>query len=297
VLGYLEYFNGFRYVFLSVKGLDASRNRQIMDISRYSLPKAPAETRRPRYLGETIRPASGESSDWHTHDFGQLTSAASGSMYVGTRNRVLLLSPAMVVWIPPDVEHWMRYGSNNEMLYVDVNREESRKLGTESRIMAMTPLLSTLISATMPENASGRASRHTVALHALLRHEIVGAKDVPLSIVMPQDKRIRKFAQAALDNPGTVDLVDSWLANAAASRKTIERLFIAETGMPPSRWLRQARILHAVSQLAAGEKVSSVALNSGYESSSAFTYMFRNTLGVSPSAFSKAADIRRNLTN
>ena len=48
-----------------------------------------------RYLGETIRPASGESYDWHSHDFGQLISAASGSMQVGTPNRVLLLSAAM----------------------------------------------------------------------------------------------------------------------------------------------------------------------------------------------------------
>ncbi|TWC76280.1 AraC family transcriptional regulator [Rhizobium sp. SJZ105] len=259
--------------------------------------KNPDETRRPRYLGEAISPVSGESSDWHTHEFGQLVSAASGSMYVGTRNRVLLLSPAMVVWIPPDVEHWNRYGSNNDMLYVDVNRDEASRLGAESRIMAMTPLLNALMAATLPENLSGRASRHIVALHDLLREELIAAKDVSLSIVMPNDRRIRHFAEAALDDPGRVESVDVWLADAAASRKTIERLFIAETGMPPSRWLRQARILHAVSRLAAGEKVSSVAFSLGYESSSAFAYMFRSTLGMSPSDFSRAADIRRNVAN
>jgi len=239
----------------------------------------------PRYLGETIRPVSGESYDWHTHDFGQLISAATGSMYVGTPGRVLLLSPAMAVWIPPYVLHWMRYGSNNEMRYVDVNREESLKLGTACRIMAMTPLLSALISETMPENATDRASDHNHALYDLLRHELVAAPDVPLSIIMPQDSRIRRFAEQALGDPGNVESVDSWLAKAPASRKTIERLFAAETGMPPSRWLRHARVLHAISRLAAGEKVSSVALDMGYASSSAFGYMFRRTLGRSPSEF------------
>lgn len=247
----------------------------------------PGEPRRPRYLGETIRPAPGESYDWHSHDFGQLISASSGSMYVGTRNRVLLLSPAMIIWIPPDAEHWMRYGSNNEMLYVDVNREEAAKLGTQCRIIATTPLLNALISATMPENAAARTGRHNDALHDLLRHELVAAGEIPLSIVMPRDKRIRALAQAALDNPGAVESVDTWLAGAAASRKTVERVFIAETGMPPSRWLRQARILHAISQLAAGEKISSVAFDMGYESSSAFSYMFRRALGVSPGTFSR----------
>lgn len=245
----------------------------------------PGEPRVPRYLGNSIRPTSGESCDWHTHDFGQLISASSGSMFVGMPGRVLLLSPAMVLWIPPGVEHWMRYGSNNEMHYVDLPQDEAEKIGAVCRIMAMTPLLSALISGTMPENGTARANDHNDALHDLLRHELVAAPDVPLSITMPQDHRIRRFAEAALDDPGAVESVDSWLAEAPASRKTIERLFATETGMPPSRWLRHARILHAISRLAAGEKVGSVAFDMGYASSSAFSYMFRRTLGRSPSDF------------
>ncbi len=245
----------------------------------------PSETRMPRYLGELIRATSGESYGWHAHDFGQLISAASGSMYVGTPGRVLLLSPAMALWIPPGVEHWMRYGSNNEMRYVDVRQDEAQKVGADCRIMAMTPILNALISGTMPENGTGRANDHNNALHHLLRHELVAAPDVPLSIAMPQDHRIRRFAEAALNDPGAVETVGSWLAEAPASRKTIERLFASETGMPPSQWLRHARILHAISRLATGEKVSSVAFDMGYASSSAFSYMFRRTLGRSPSDF------------
>lgn len=243
------------------------------------------EVVRPRYLGELVRPTSGESYDWHAHDFGQLISAASGSMYVGTPGRLLLLSPAMVVWIPPDVEHWMRYGSNNEMRYVDVRKGEAEMIGEDCRIMAMTPLLNALMAGTVPDSAAGRAADHNDALHDLLRHELVAAPDVPLSIAMPRDHRIRRFAEAALDDPGVVESVETWLAEAPASRKTIERLFASETGMPPSRWLRHARILHAISRLAAGEKVSSVAFDMGYASSSAFSYMFRRTLGRSPSDF------------
>jgi AraC-like DNA-binding protein len=256
-----------------------------MSKPKHNLLSDPDETRVPRYLGETVRSTSGESHDWHSHEFGQLITAASGSMYVGTPRRVLLLSPAMVLWVPPDVEHWMRYGPNNEMRYVDVPQDEAEKIGAACRIMAITPLLSALISGTIPDTGTGRAHDHNDALHDLLRHELVAAPDVPLSIAMPQDHRIRRFAEAALNNPGVVETVDSWLAEAPASRKTIERLFVSETGMPPSRWLRHARILHAISRLADGEKVSSVAFDMGYASSSAFSYMFRRTLGHSPSEF------------
>ncbi len=243
------------------------------------------ETGVPRYLGEAVRPPSGESYDWHSHDFGQLIFAASGSMYVGTPGRVLLLSPAMVLWIPPHVDHWMQYGIDNELRYVDVSLEESEKIGTDCKIMAMTALLGALISATLPDKEKARSNTHNTALHDLLRHELIAAPEVPLSIVMPRDPRIRRFAEAALSDPGMVESVDAWLAEAPASRKTIERLFVTETGMPPSRWLRHARILHAICRLAAGEKVSSVAFDMGYASSSAFSYMFRRDLGLSPRDF------------
>lgn len=244
-----------------------------------------SRTKRPRYLGDTETQEAGENSNWHSHEFGQLISADSGSMYVGMTDRILLLSPAMAVWIPPDEQHWLRFGSENEMRYVDVNRDEAERLGSTCRVFAMTPLLGALFKATMPDRIAARTTRHISALYALLRHEVRSAQDVPLSLLMPQDKRIRPLAEAALDDPGSIRSVETWLADAAASRKTIERLFVSETGMPPSRWLRHARVFHAVSLLASGQKVTTVALDMGYESSSAFSYMFRQTLGASPREF------------
>lgn len=251
----------------------------------HHLTNDPTDPDMPRYLGEVVRSTTGEHFDWHSHEFGQLISATSGSMYVGTPGRVLLLSPAMLLWIPPDVDHWMRYGSNNVMRYVDVHPDEAVHVGRDCRIMATTPLLSALMSGTVPEKSVTRHDDHNSALHDLLRHELAAAPDIPLSIAIPQDQRIRRFAEAALNDPGMIDTIEDWLADVPASRKTVERLFIAETGMPPSRWLRHARVLHAISRLATGEKVSTVAFDMGYASSSAFSYMFRQTIGRSPTDF------------
>lgn len=206
-------------------------------------------------------------------------------MYVGTASRVLLLSPAMAIWIPPDAMHWMRTGTNNEMLYVDVNREQAQELGPDCRVMAMTPLLNALMTSTLPENERTQSSSHRRAVQDLLRHELIAARDVQLYLVLPQDRRIHVHARKALQDPGAFATVDDWLSNAAASRKTLERLFLSETGMPPARWLKHARILHAISQLAAGRKIGAVAFDLGYESASAFSYMFRKAMGVSPTAF------------
>jgi AraC-like DNA-binding protein len=245
---------------------------------------------RPRYLGETVWSEAGESHGWHSHDFGQLILGARGSMQVGTARHVLLLSPAMILWVPPDALHWMRTSRDNEMLYVDVNREEAAALGMRPRVLAVSPLLSAAMRATLPAAGTGRTAAHEATLHDLLRAELLAARDVPLSILLPEDRRIRPLAERALDDPAAVGSVADWLKDAAASRKTVERLFLAETGMTPSRWLRQVRALRAVTELAQGEKVISVALNAGYTSPSAFAHMFRMVLGRSPTFFAREAE-------
>ena len=169
----------------------------------------------------------------------------------------------------------------------------SGKFGAAPRIVQMTPLLHALMHAIPDNNSSSLPKPHEAALHELLFHEILAARDVPLSIAMPKDKRISDLAHSAMDDPGSIVSVDEWLAGASASRKTIERLFIAETGMPPSRWLRHARILQAISQLSAGKKISSVAFDLGYESPSAFTYMFRSAIGFEPTPLPAVRKQRR----
>ncbi|MBK4216242.1 helix-turn-helix transcriptional regulator [Paracoccus caeni] len=267
---------------LSMLGHNLSRNRQyhLMPIRDQRMIFGPT---RPRYLAELVGSASGEATDWHSHSFGQLISSISGTMYVGTETHVLLLSPAMAIWIPPDAGHWMRTSSNNEMLYVDVNRAEAVHLGQACRVIAMTPLLNALMRATLPDVA--RSAAHHNTLHDLLQKELVVAPDVPLSLVLPRDSRIRPLALSALNNPGDIVSIQRWLSSAPTSRKTIERLFVSQTGMSPARWLKHARVLHAISRLASGEKISSVALDMGYESASAFGYMFRKSIGQTPGMF------------
>ena len=51
------------------------------------------------------------------------------------------------------------------------------------------------------------------------------------------------------------------------------------------QWRQQARLLEALRQLASGETVSTVALNLGYESVSAFIFIFRRTLGSTPGQY------------
>ena len=50
-------------------------------------------------------------------------------------------------------------------------------------------------------------------------------------------------------------------------------------------WRQQACLLMALPRLAAGETVTSVALDLGYDSPAAFATMFKRRLGLSPSQY------------
>ena len=69
------------------------------------------------------------------------------------------------------------------------------------------------------------------------------------------------------------------------SSRTLYRRFLRETGITFARWKQQARLLEAIRRLADGASVTETALDLGYESTSAFSAMFRRSLGATPRTF------------
>ncbi|MNE86844.1 transcriptional activator FtrA [compost metagenome] len=69
------------------------------------------------------------------------------------------------------------------------------------------------------------------------------------------------------------------------SRRAFTRAFRRETGLSLSVWRQQACLFAALPRLAAGEPVTSVALDLGYGSIPAFTTMFKRMLGAPPRSY------------
>lgn len=74
------------------------------------------------------------------------------------------------------------------------------------------------------------------------------------------------------------------------SRRAFTRFFRKETGISLSTWRQQAAVFTALPRLAAGEAVTAVALDLGYDSVAAFTTMFRRTMGTAPRAYFRAPE-------
>ena len=68
-------------------------------------------------------------------------------------------------------------------------------------------------------------------------------------------------------------------------RRTFTRAFRRETGLSFAVWRQNVRLMEALSLMASGQSVTSVAYDVGYNSPSAFTAMFRRVFGVAPTAY------------
>ena len=106
-----------------------------------------------------------------------------------------------------------------------------------------------------------------------------------LGVPMPTAPRMLKAAQRVLARPTAAASLDQLAAGVGMSRRSFTRHFRRQTGLPYSRWRRAVIAQHALELVAAGQKVSSVAIDMGYESVSAFIAMFRRQYGESPRQF------------
>jgi AraC-like DNA-binding protein len=118
-------------------------------------------------------------------------------------------------------------------------------------------------------------------LAAVAIDRIAEARTLPLQLPLPRDPRALRLAEACARIRLAADLAE--LARAAgASPRTIQRLFLAETGLPFAQWRQRLRLLHGAAALGEGKSVTEAGLEAGYSGTSAFIAAFRKHFGVTP---------------
>jgi AraC-like DNA-binding protein len=151
------------------------------------------------------------------------------------------------------------------------------------RVVEVTPLLRELIARLV--TPSTRSQDQVARLMAVLVDEVVMLESPPLHLPAPKDGRLRSITNALLDDPADARGLGEWSKMVGASERTLARLFLKETGMGFREWRQRLRMLTAIERLAAAADVTSVALDLGYGSPSAFIAMFKRTLGETPGRF------------
>jgi len=232
----------------------------------------------------------GESTTPHRHRRAQLIYAASGVLSVETPDGVWVVPPERAVWIPAMMRHGLRAASQAELHNVYVEPALTQHLPARCAVVAVKPLLHALIgeAVTLPATHA-LDSRHARVMALLL--ECIEVKPIAaLTLPMPQDARALRLALQVRAQPSISRGLAQQADQTGASRRTLERLFREQTGMPFGRWRQQALLMRALELLATGMPVAHVASTLGYTEVAAFSSMFQKALGIAPSRYFLAGD-------
>lgn len=228
---------------------------------------------------------AGHDTGTHAHTKAQLVHAEAGVMTVRGADGSWVVPTNFAVWIPAGVEHRVRAATAIRMRSLYVAASEDDLIPSDCRVVAVTPLLRELIHRAAEMSNPFAPDGPEARLVAVLRDELGSLKEAPLNLPMPRDARALTVAEHLIDRPDDNSSLEEWARDAGASDRTLARLFLKETGLSFGQWRQRRRLLAALERLGAGETVTTVALDLGYASPSAFTAMFRRQLGSPPSGY------------
>ncbi len=222
----------------------------------------------------------------HGHPWGQLVFASSGVMRVTMAGREWVVPAARAVIAPAAVEHEITGVGAFAMRTLYLSPRLSRLAAVTTPLaIDVGPLLRALIIEIVEVGALDGRNGLDRGYIRVLMDQLARAPRLPLSLPLPADARARAIAQRLGADPGDRASLPELGRFAAASERTVERLFLRETGLRFNEWRRRLRLLRAAELLGEGAPVTEAALAAGYTTASAFVAAFRKEMCMTPGQF------------
>lgn len=221
----------------------------------------------------------------HSHDWVQFTYASAGIMQVLTEHHSYLLPPQCALWIPAGVRHtaFSEQALAFRGLYLDASVLQGYR--RDCAVLQVTPLVRELIErvSQFPDDYPPQGPQ--ARLLQVLVDELRELLEAPFSLPLPSDPRLRRITDALQAEPGDNRTIEQWAQQVGASRRTLVRLFQAQTQLSFREWRQRLRLLAALPMLAQGMSVTRLANELGYDSVSAFIGLFQRHYGKTPGAY------------
>lgn len=248
---------------------------------------AELETSSDTVLVRPSRYLDGDHVPDHCHTRSQLLYAMTGVVTVTTAAGRWMVPPEHALWLPAGTVHAVDIFGDVEMRSVYVRPDAVAGLPAHLHVAALTPLMRALIVDASAFSIEDKNDPRTVFIMGCLMYEIPRLPERPLGLPFPADPRLAALCRGFLEAPSSGAGIDRWAEVLGMSRRSFTRFFRRETGLPLSTWRQQASLMAALPRLSAGEAVTTVALDLGYESTAAFTTMFKRMMGSPPKAYLK----------
>ena len=242
----------------------------------------------------------------HVHDWHQLVHVRSGLAVVRSDARTWLAPPTWAVWMPAGVRHAIRFAGPTALRVVYLRADPPRRgdahlaeaigparsatglrggaagvLPSTAGAMPVSPLLRELVERATVIGMLDRRDPLEAALATLLVAELTEVGPPPLAVPEPAGAPARRAAELL----ATGMTVAQVAAAIGVGRRTLERVFRAETGLPAGRWRQYRLLLRGLEEVADGATVQDASVIAGYGTPSAYVAAFRAAFGTTPTRF------------
>lgn len=223
----------------------------------------------------------------HQHDRIQLLHTLSGVIHVETEEGIWVIPPSKGIWIPENKKHAITIYGTVEARGIFVEPFARADFNTQCSVVAIPKLLSELINEAVQIQDKILPHTRNERLLELILDELRFLEEIPFQLPEAQSLLLKEICKNMRADLAAVHHLDDIAKQYHLSSKTISRLFQKEMKMTFGIWLKQAKLLKALTDLEMKKPILNIALDLGYESSSAFSYMFKREMGLTPTAYLK----------
>ena len=243
----------------------------------------------------------------HAHDWHQLVHVRSGLAIVRSDARTWIAPPSWAVWMPAGVRHAIRFAGPAALRVVYLRADEHAAPGSAdgpggvgggvvrawdggvacgglpsmAGAMPASPLLRELVERATAIGVLDRRDPVEAALALLLVAELGDVGPPPLAVPEPTSPSARRAAELLATGMAVAPVA----AAIEVGRRTLERTFFAETGLPVGRWRQYRLLLRGLEDVADGATVQAASVVAGYRTPSAYVAAFRSAFGTTPARF------------
>ncbi len=233
--------------------------------------------------GARLRHPAGKAIETHHHAEGQFSVVLSGTVRFRGEAGWWLAPPGRGIWIPAQTPHSASYSETSEFILLKIHPDFSAPLPAGPTTIAVSNLLRELaLELSRLDRDSADPDYAELVSRLVLRQ--IGAADQSSVLFLPagQDPRLCRVTERLRAHPELNASLDELVEWAGSSRRTMARLFVAETGMTFARWRDHLRIVTAMDMLVRGRSITQVAFELGFQGQSSFTTMFTRVMGMPP---------------
>ncbi|MNY88215.1 HTH-type transcriptional repressor of iron proteins A [compost metagenome] len=225
----------------------------------------------------------------HSHPRGHLIYASSGVLLVQASTEQWLVPPTTAVWLRPSIQHQLTAITAVTAHGIFIAENISADLPPVDCVVHVSPLMRELITELVKVPHQPPFELRDVLLGQLLVEELKTVVRLPFHLPWPDDKLISEICENLMRDPSHADNAEVVAQRYAMTSKTLHRRFLKSTGMNFGRWRQKMRLMKSIEKLLQGLPITHVALESGYESHSAYSVAFKKTFGCAPSEFISTA--------